>query len=66
MAKHLILDPPVGPHSELREIHGWLDELEKLREENHRRPYAVPRIDEEVARAIGWLQGRDALSGRDV
>ena len=57
------IDPPVGSHSEPREIHTWLDELEVLRAEYAADTSVVERIDAEIARAIGWLRGRPDLSG---
>jgi hypothetical protein len=58
-----MIDPPVGPHSDVREIHAWLDELDRLRVEHARSAATLREVDTEVARAIGWLRGRAALSG---
>lgn len=61
----LLIDPPVGPSSSPREIHAWLDELDRLREEHRENPAAIERIDQELARVIGWLRGRGELSGSE-
>lgn len=62
-SRSLVVDPPVGPHSDAREIHRWLDELEALRRTHAGDPQAVTVIDEELARAVGWLHGKDDLAG---
>lgn len=59
----LVVDPPVGPHSDPREIHRWLDELDALRSAYAGEPEAEATIDGAIARAIGWLHGRDELAG---
>ena len=59
----LIIDPPVGPHSDPKEIHDWLDELEIMRRAHQGDPQALREIDTAVARAVGWLHGRDSLAG---
>ncbi len=57
------IDPPVGSHSAPREIHAWLDELEAMRAAHQANAAVRERIDAEIARAIGWLRGREELSG---
>lgn len=59
-----ILDAPVGSTSDPAAIHGWLDELERLRREHRRSPSIVAAIDEELSRVVGWLRARDELAGR--
>lgn len=61
--RSFVVDPPVGPHSDRRDIHRWLDELEALRRTHDGDPQALAVIDEELARAVGWLHGRDDLAG---
>lgn len=57
------LDPPVGPSSEVRAIHDWLDELAAMRQAHAGNARALEAIEREADRAIGWLRGRDELSG---
>lgn len=59
-----IIDPPVSRNSDLEHIHAWLDELGRMRKEHGRSPSVVSAIDQAIARAIGWLDGEDELSGR--
>lgn len=58
-----VLDPPVGPASDLRAIHEWLNELDALRQQHEGNRPALQAIEREVGRALGWLHGRGDLSG---
>ena len=58
------IDPPVSRASDPAQIHAWIDELERMRQEHGRSPTVRAAIEQEIARAVAWLGGKDELSGK--